>query len=172
MRAGPIRVLLVMGKPSEPQASDPPGEVPARPQWEAIDGAGTKGVTGQDASSVERGGTSHTPALPADKGLAQRISALETANIVRAHRMKRKREMKDAGRQRATEIAVGMILAPGPHETTWHVEQVLRAIPWMGRERVRRIMFSASVPEWKVLGGLTDRQRAALVAGLMGEEAA
>jgi hypothetical protein len=56
-----------------------------------------------------------------------------------------------------------VILLPPSEAETMKVSELLLAMPRFGMARVRRHLRFAGIPEAKVLGGLTGRQRDALV---------
>jgi hypothetical protein len=88
----------------------------------------------------------------------QHIAALERAQEVRRLRADLKRRVAD----RRLDVADVILLPPSEAETM-KVSELLLAMPRFGMARVRRHLRFAGIPEAKVLGGLTGRQRDALV---------
>lgn len=104
--------------------------------------------------------TSAVQTIP-DRTLAQRMSALEKANEIRIYRAALKRE-----------IAAGLVDAAGkltdndPMLETMKVHELLMAMPGTGRVKVNRILTREQVSPSKTIGGLSARQRGALVTAL------
>lgn len=91
----------------------------------------------------------------------QRLDALEHANAIRTFRKDRKRELK---RREASVTA--LLLEVPPELETMKLIDLLLAVPKLGRVKVNRIMARERVSPSKTLGGLSERQRVALVAVL------
>jgi hypothetical protein len=91
-----------------------------------------------------------------ERSLAQRMKALETANVVRSHRARLK-----------VQIAEGRIewpeLLADPMCDTMKLWDVLICLPKLGRVKVNRAFAHCRVSPSKTLAGLTDRQLAQLV---------
>jgi hypothetical protein len=92
------------------------------------------------------------------RSLAQRRAALKEANRIRLARAQLKRDLK-AGR----EDVVVHLLNPPDWLLTAKVFDVLLALPGLGRVKVNRILSWSHVSPSKTVGGLTDRQRDAVV---------
>ena len=89
----------------------------------------------------------------------QRLRALEQANEVRTARAELKRELA------AGKIELAEILAnPPPCARTARVRDLLVALPRIGAVRAGRILGHCGIAHSKTLGGLTDRQRGALIS--------
>ncbi|MEA2495599.1 MAG: hypothetical protein QOJ29_3510 [Thermoleophilaceae bacterium] len=94
---------------------------------------------------------------------SQRMDALKRANMIRTRRANLKRDLK-AGRK----TVVPLLLDPPDWLATMKVWDLLLAVPKYGRVKVgvllndRTIAISPS----KTIGGLSERQRGALVAAL------
>ena len=92
---------------------------------------------------------------------SQRSQALKQANRVRSGRATLKRALGD-GRRTAGEV----ISDPPAIARAMQVKQVLLSQRGWGPARCGRLLRSASVPERKELGSLTERQRRALLMTL------
>jgi hypothetical protein len=92
---------------------------------------------------------------------AQRLAALVVANEVRVYRAGLKRDVK-AGRVRWTvALDDGMCVS-------MKVVDLLMAVPKVGRVKAHKVLVRCRVSPSKSVGGLTERQRAELVAALPG----
>jgi hypothetical protein len=98
---------------------------------------------------------------PPPRSAYRRREALAKASAVRSRRADEKKRMT-LDRARALVVA-----SQEDWALTWRVSAVLAALPGVGRVRVERIMRRAQVADGKTLGGLTDRQRAALEGALV-----
>jgi hypothetical protein len=94
-----------------------------------------------------------------DRTVEQRREALDHANEIRTKRADWKRALK-VGRADPAWV----ILAPAPELVTMKVFDVLLAVPKVGRVKANKIMIRARISPAKTLGGLSERQRAELVA--------
>lgn len=99
-----------------------------------------------------------TVATPS-RSLDQRRAALTTANEVRIARAVLRRDLTGA---RAIEV----ILNPPGYTATMYVRDLLRFVPRVGRVKTSLILRLARIAENKRIGGMTERQRFALVAVL------
>ena len=96
-----------------------------------------------------------------EKSLAQRLEALERANVVRTRRARLKRDLT-AGRRN-----VAVLLTEWPEEIdTMKVSDLLMAVRGVGRSRTTAMLRRAAVSPSKTVGGLTGRQRESLIAVL------
>src|SRR5436305_1311001 len=104
---------------------------------------------------------SETPKLMAapERSLVQRMEALQRANDVRSRRAQLKRDLK-AGRQPIHEL----LLKPPEFLETAKVFDLLLAVPKYGRVKVNKILTQCRISPSKTIGGLSERQRAELVA--------
>ena len=91
--------------------------------------------------------------------LHQQMEALERANEVRCKRAQLKRDLK-AGRQPIHEL----LLEPPDYLETAKVFDLLLAVPKYGRVKVNKILSQCRISPSKTIGGLSERQRAELVA--------
>ena len=94
----------------------------------------------------------------------QYMAALAKANRIRTFRAQMKRDIK-AGRVDAR----GVIAAPYEDVQTMHVYDLLRAVPYMGRIRADKLLRRCSIAPSKTVGGLSERQRKALLHHLWQE---
>lgn len=89
----------------------------------------------------------------------QRSKALLKANEIRCLRAAMKRGL-------TPEHAVTLIAKPPPWLRTMRLELLLVALPWWGRTRVARLLVRCQISPAKTIGGLSTRQRRAVVAEL------
>jgi len=94
-----------------------------------------------------------------ERSLLQRMDALQRANDVRTRRATLKRDLK-AGRQPIHEL----LLEPPEYLETAKVFDLLLAVPKYGRVKVNKILTQCRISPSKTIGGLSQRQRAELVA--------
>jgi hypothetical protein len=105
---------------------------------------------------------SETPTKPVaapERSLHQRMEALQRANTIRSRRAQLKRDLK-AGRQPIADL----LLDPPDYLETAKVFDLLLAVPKYGRVKVNRILTQCRISPSKTIGGLSERQRAELVA--------
>jgi hypothetical protein len=89
----------------------------------------------------------------------QRLRALRLANQIRSARAKLKKDLASG------KIELAQILAQPPeYVRTARVRDVLLALPKIGSVKAARILADCGIAHSKTLGGLTERQRAALMA--------
>jgi hypothetical protein len=96
-----------------------------------------------------------------ERSLTQRMDALKRANDIRTQRARLKRDLKE-GR---TQIQ-GLLLDPPEYLLTAKVFDLLLAVPKYGRVKTNRILNQCRISPSKTIGGLSERQRAELVAQL------
>ncbi len=94
-----------------------------------------------------------------ERSLDQRMEALQRANDIRVRRAQLKRDLKDG---RAS--IEGVLLAPPEYVETAKVLDMLMAVPKFGRVKAARLLNQCRISQSKTVGGLSDRQRAELVA--------
>jgi hypothetical protein len=99
------------------------------------------------------------PIAAPERSLVQRMEALARANDVRSQRAQLKRDLK-AGRQAIHEL----LLEPPEYLETAKVFDLLLAVPKYGRVKVNKILTQCKISPSKTVGGLSQRQRAELVA--------
>ena len=99
------------------------------------------------------------PVAAPERSLTQRMEALQRANDVRSRRAQLKRDLK-AGRQQIHDL----LLAPPEYLQSAKVFDLLLAVPKYGRVKVNKILGQCRISPSKTLGGLSERQRAELVA--------
>jgi hypothetical protein len=96
-----------------------------------------------------------------DRTLLQRQDALARANEIRSKRAVLKRDLK-AGRVSLAPL----LLDPPEWLLTAKVFDIVRAVPTLGRVKVNGCFARERIAATKTVGGLSDRQRAALVGFL------
>ena len=90
---------------------------------------------------------------------AQRLEALRKANEIRVGRAQLKKELATG------VVRIDEILAQPPDcAKTERVSVLLLAVPKYGSVRVSRLLTKTRISDSKRLGGLSDRQRAELIA--------
>src|SRR5690349_21955080 len=94
-----------------------------------------------------------------ERSLVQRMDALQRANEIRIRRAQLKRDLK-AGRQSIHKLLLG----PPDYLETAKVFDMLVAVPKYGRVKVNKILTQCRISPSKTIGGLSQRQRAELVA--------
>jgi hypothetical protein len=93
----------------------------------------------------------------------QRLEALRKANEIRVGRAQLKKELA------AGTVRIEAILArPPDFAKTERISALLLALPKYGPARVSRLLTRVRISESKTLGGLSDRQRAELIAYFRG----
>lgn len=88
----------------------------------------------------------------------QRMAALRKANIVRARKAERKRDLK-AGRMKVSAI----IAAPPPYMDKVRLADLLPLGKSIGPAKAKRILSAAHLPPGMLLGKLDDRTRDSLL---------
>ena len=87
------------------------------------------------------------------------MEALQRANDIRSRRAQLKRDLK-AGRHSIQQL----LLEPPEYVETAKVFDLLLAVPKYGRVKVNKILSQCRISPSKTIGGLSQRQRAELVA--------
>jgi hypothetical protein len=106
--------------------------------------------------------TSETPpkhATAPERSLIQRMDALNRANEIRTARAQLKRDLK-AGRLAIHEL----LTEPPAYVETAKVFDLLLAVPKYGRVKANKVLTQCRISPSKTIGGLSQRQRAELVA--------
>ncbi|MCX6371794.1 MAG: integration host factor, actinobacterial type [Actinobacteria bacterium] len=98
-----------------------------------------------------------------ERSLDQRMDALERANQVRSRRAALKADLKH-GKATIRDVLV----APPDFLLTAKVVDLLMAAPKCGRVKSARIMEQCRISPSKTIGGLSERQRAELLASFGG----
>lgn len=101
-----------------------------------------------------------TTAAP-ERSLEQRMQALAKGNRHRTHRKELKRDLKHGRGERDVR---DVIFAPREEEETMKVVDLLLAMPKVGRVKANKMLSMVRASPSKTLGGLSDRQRADLLA--------
>ncbi|HET7574327.1 MAG TPA: integration host factor, actinobacterial type [Solirubrobacterales bacterium] len=96
-----------------------------------------------------------------ERSLDQRMEALKRANDIRTARAKLKKDLKAS---RASIQAI--LLDPPEYVLTAKVFDMLLAVPKYGRVKTNRILNQCRISPSKTIGGLSERQRAELIAQL------
>jgi hypothetical protein len=102
---------------------------------------------------------SKTQAQAPARSLDQRMEALKRANDIRVRRAKLKKDLKDGSVQ-----IDGVLLDPPEYVETAKVFDILMAVPKFGRVKAARFLNQCRISQSKTVGGLSERQRAELVA--------
>jgi hypothetical protein len=105
---------------------------------------------------------STTPAKHAtapERSITQRMDALNRANEIRTKRAQLKRDLK-AGHRQIYEL----LLEPPSYVETAKVFDLLLAVPKYGRVKANKVLTQCRISPSKTIGGLSQRQRAELVA--------
>jgi hypothetical protein len=89
------------------------------------------------------------------------MEALKRANNIRSSRAKLKKDLKGG----KTSIQ-SLLLDPPEYVETAKVFDMLLAVPKYGRVKTNRILNMCRISPSKTIGGLSERQRAELVAQL------
>ncbi len=94
-----------------------------------------------------------------ERSLDQRMDALGKANDVRSRRAALKADLK-----RGAANIRDILAAPPEYLLTAKVSDLLMAAPKCGRVKSARIMEQCRISPSKTIGGLSERQRAELLA--------
>jgi S13-like protein len=100
-----------------------------------------------------------TQAQAPERSLDQRMEALKRANDIRVKRARLKKDLKD-GRSRIEDI----LSDPPEFVSTAKVFDMLMAVPKFGRVKAARFLNTCRISQSKTVGGLSERQRAELIA--------
>jgi hypothetical protein len=100
-----------------------------------------------------------TQAQAPERSLDQRIEALKRANDIRVKRAQLKKDLK-LGHAHIEEI----LTAPPDYVSTAKVFDMLMAVPKFGRVKAARFLNQCRISQSKTVGGLSERQRAELIA--------
>jgi hypothetical protein len=93
------------------------------------------------------------------RSLDQRMEALKRANDIRVRRAQLKKDLKSGG------VHIQDILRDPPEfVSTAKVFDMLLAVPTFGRVKAARFLNQCRISQSKTVGGLSERQRAELVA--------
>lgn len=101
------------------------------------------------------------PSSVPERSLVQRLHALERANEIRSKRARLKRDLKAKRRQLAP-----LVERPPDWLETAYVFDLLLAVPKVGRVKANRMLVAERISQSKTVGGLSERQRQALVTRL------
>ena len=93
------------------------------------------------------------------RSLDQRMEALKRANDIRVKRAQLKKDLKSGS------VSIEQILSQPPeYVSTAKVFDMLMAVPKFGRVKAARLLNQCRISQSKTVGGLSERQRAELVA--------
>ena len=93
------------------------------------------------------------------RSLDQRMEALKRANDIRVKRAQLKKDLKSGA------MSIEQILREPPEfVSTAKVFDMLMAVPKFGRVKAARFLNQCRISQSKTVGGLSERQRAELVA--------
>lgn len=90
---------------------------------------------------------------------AQARAQVARATAIRSRRADQRARFCELGAQRALRAAVVIASDPPPWAYGWKVFRLLIAIPGIGHYRAYRAMNACHIPDSRVVGALTDRQR-------------
>lgn len=93
------------------------------------------------------------------RSLDQRMEALKRANDIRVRRAQLKKDLKDGTVQIET-----ILTRPPEYVETAKVFDMLMAVPKLGRVKAGRFLNQCRISQSKTVGGLSERQRAELIA--------
>lgn len=94
-----------------------------------------------------------------ERNQAQRLTALQKANTVRAYRKHLKEELRAASRAEGIDRAVQTVEETPDLLQTMRVVDFLKAVRTFGPAKVSRSLNSARISPSRTFGGLTLRQR-------------
>lgn len=94
-----------------------------------------------------------------ERSLTQRMDALARANQIRVKRAQLKRDLKSGRRS-----IHSLLLNPPAYVETAKVLDLLLAVPHLGRARAAKLLARARIAPSKTVGGLSERQRAEIIA--------
>jgi hypothetical protein len=94
-----------------------------------------------------------------ERSLDQRMEALKRANDIRVKRAQLKKDLKEGRAQ-----IVLILRNPPEYVSTAKVFDMLLAVPKFGRVKAARFLNQCRISQSKTVGGLSDRQRAELIA--------
>lgn len=107
--------------------------------------------------------TATRPDTTFERSLAQRMDALERANVVRTRRAELKRNVK-AGR-----ASVWTVIAEPPEWVeTMKLFDLLLSVPKFGRVKVNKMLVQCRISPSKTIGGLSERQRGEILGWVRG----
>lgn len=102
-----------------------------------------------------------TTVLSPERTLEQRMAALELANRIRVYRAHLKQRIKTG------DVLVADVVAdPADEVLTMKVVDLIAALPWKSERKAVEILRLLRISSAKTVGGLTVRQRDAVVEAL------
>ena len=106
--------------------------------------------------------TEHWAPIP-ERSMAQRLDALAKANDTRGKRARLKRDLKASRRS-----ALDVLADPPEYVETMRILDLLLAVPKWGQVKATQALRRCAVSPSKTVGGLSARQRAALINWMRG----
>jgi hypothetical protein len=103
-----------------------------------------------------------------ERSLAQRLSALDRANVIRCYRAELKRDLKRGHTRAGERITIRAVLDRRDDELVASMKliELLLAMPSVGRVKANKVLVRARISPSKTLGGLTERQTAEVLVEL------
>lgn len=102
-----------------------------------------------------------TPTRPPEQSLDQRMAALQRANEVRTRKAVLKRDIK-AGHRDLAQV----LIDPPDYLLSAKIWELLLCVPKWGRVKVNHLLRCEAISWSKTVGGLSPRQRDAIVRRL------
>jgi hypothetical protein len=99
------------------------------------------------------------------EGNSQPMEALEKANRIRIQRAQLKKDLK-SGKARIAEI----LREPPDFVLSMKVFDLIRAMPWTGPQRASQLLKKYYINDTKTIGGMSERQRQALLDHFSGAD--
>lgn len=96
-----------------------------------------------------------------DRSVQQRMDALQNANVIRKYRADLKRDLK-AGRLSVLDL----VQDPPEEIESMKIFDLLVATPKTGNVKANKLLRTCRISPSKTVGGMSDRQRAEIVAML------
>lgn len=93
-----------------------------------------------------------------ERSLAQRMDALQRANLIRSRRAQLKKDLR-SGRANIQAL----LLDPPDYLESAKVADMLLSVPKYGQVKVNKILTQCRISPSKTIGGLSPRQRTELV---------
>jgi hypothetical protein len=108
---------------------------------------------------------------PVTPGTEQQMTALEKGNAIRMTRAKLKREVRHSNDPCAGVVEVLREAKPPDWLDGMKVRELLREVSGLGKKRVAYLMAVARCDPEETFGGLSARQRDALIEALLSRDA-
>lgn len=102
-----------------------------------------------------------------ERSLVQRMDALKRANEIRTSRANFKKQMKNAvSKKDSADRAILLLLEPTEDFASMKVWDLIRGIRGFGKVKTSKHLKVCEISPSKTVGGLSPRQRAAIVRAL------